>query len=141
MYGILLCKPLQFQVAIWMKSPLYYEIDAQDAVSLMKDLGFQQFSLLGWCEGGTCAIITAAEFQGVIKNVAIWGHVCFCQSIDVELFAIQGMYDWDPKFIAKAEGYYGKELAERWEKLFIIIVTLQHTKRQDVKGKMIAIGW
>ena len=25
--------------------------------------------------------------------------------------------------------------------IIIIIMTLQHTKRQDLRGKMIAIGW
>ena len=92
-------------------SPLCYEIDAQDAILLMKALGFKEFSILGWCDGGTCAIIAAAKFPDVIKYMVVWGARSFLESMDVELFEKSRSVDnWDPKIRAMAEIYYGKEL-------------------------------
>ena len=40
----------------------FYEKDAHDAVGVMQKLGYSEFSVLGWCDGGVCAIIAAARY-------------------------------------------------------------------------------
>ena len=39
----------------------FFQEDARMAVDLMKTLGFQKFSLLGWSDGGITALIAAAR--------------------------------------------------------------------------------
>ena len=96
-------------------SPLYYEIDANDAVSLMKALKFNEFSVFGWCDGATFAIIVAAMFPEVIKNVVVWGARTFLEKTDIELFEKSRNVDsWDPKIKSTAEEYYGKDLPMLW---------------------------
>ena len=91
----------------------------------MKALGFKQFSILGWCDGGTCAIIAAAKFPDVIKYMVVWGARSFLESMDVKLFEKSRSGDnWDPKIRAVAEMYYGKELALLWEKWFVGFISI-----------------
>ena len=100
-------------------SPLYYEIDAQDAVLLMKAVGFETFSLLGWCDGATCALIAAAKFPDVVKSIVIWGARSYLDKTDVSLFEKYGsVNNWEPKIRATAEKYYGDELGVLWKKWF-----------------------
>ena len=100
-------------------SPIYYEIDGKDAVGLMKALGFNKFSILGWCEGGTCAIITAARFPDMIKSLVVWGAHSYLEETDIEIFHKWKSIDtWDPKIRATNEQYYGKDLALVWDKWF-----------------------
>ena len=93
-------------------SPLYYEIDAKDAVGLMEALGFKEFSLLGWSDGGTCAIITAARYPEVIKNLVVWGPHTYIEERDFEVFGKLRIIDnWNPTIRTMMEAFYGKELA------------------------------
>ena len=98
-------------------SPLYYEIDAKDAVGLMKALGFEEFSLLGWSDGGTCAIITAAMFQDAIKNLVVWGAHAYVEQSDLENFEkLRNVDNWNPTIRTMMEQYYGQELATAYNK-------------------------
>ena len=107
-------------------SPLYYEVDANDAVGLMNALGFKQFSLLGCCDGGTCAIITAARFPEVIKKLVIWGSHTYLDKTDVEVFAkLRNIDNWLPAILATMENkHYGPELAvvcNEWLDAFVSV--------------------
>ena len=100
-------------------SPLYYNIDAKDAVGLMNALGFKEYSLMGWCEGGTCAIITAATFPDAIQSLVVWGPHVYLQKTDLELFhKLNNIETWEPKARATLEKYYGEELPLLWRKWF-----------------------
>ena len=98
-------------------SPQYYQTDATDAVGLMKALKFEKFSILGWCEGGTCAIIAAAIFPEVVKNVVVWGSRAYLEKTDIALFEnIKNLNNWNPKIRSTIEKYYGQDLPMLWGK-------------------------
>ena len=40
----------------------FFQQDAEMAVKMMNNLGFQRFSLLGWSDGGITALIAAARY-------------------------------------------------------------------------------
>ena len=40
----------------------FFQQDAEIAVKMMNNLGFQRFSLLGWSDGGITALIAAARY-------------------------------------------------------------------------------
>ena len=107
-------------------SPLYYQTDADDAVGLMKALGFEQFSLLGCCDGGTCAIIAAAKFPSIIKKLVIWGAHTYLDKTDIEVFAkLRSIDNWLPAILATMENkHYGPELAiiiTQWFEAFVSV--------------------
>ena len=64
--------------------PLFYKIDADDAVGVMQGLGFAEFSLLGWSDGGVCAIIAAANYPLLVKNLVVWGANAYVSETDIE---------------------------------------------------------
>ena len=107
------------------ESPRYYEIDAKDAVGLMRALGFKEFSLFGWSDGGTCAIITAARFPDVIKNLVIWGPHTYLEERDIQAFEhLRSIENWNPTIRAMMEKYYGNEselLFNKWLDGFISV--------------------
>ena len=65
--------------------PLFYEKDAHDAVGVMQKLGYSEFSVLGWCDGGVCAIIAAARYPQLVKNLVVWGSIAYISKDDVDL--------------------------------------------------------
>ncbi|KAI4828669.1 hypothetical protein KUCAC02_022748 [Chaenocephalus aceratus] len=63
-----------------------FERDAQDAVDLMKALGFDKFSLLGWSDGGITAMMAAAKNPDLISRMVVWGSNAFVSQQDLELY-------------------------------------------------------
>ena len=53
--------------------------DALNGHQLMLKLGFSQFSVLGWCDGGVSGIFMAALFPQSVKKLVIWGAKAFFQ--------------------------------------------------------------
>uniref|UniRef100_A0A3P9H030 Biphenyl hydrolase like n=1 Tax=Oryzias latipes TaxID=8090 RepID=A0A3P9H030_ORYLA len=66
--------------------PDFFERDAKDAVDLMKTLGFGNFSLLGWSDGGITALIAAATNPALIKKLVVWGSNAFVSQEDLKLY-------------------------------------------------------
>ena len=101
-------------------SPLFYVIDAKDAAELMKAMGFKKYSILGWCDGGTCAIIAAAMFPEIVKSIVVWGTHTFLEQRDIDLFEPwRNVCDWkNPHALSIMEKYYGQELGIIWKKWF-----------------------
>ena len=55
----------------FLADPLFHETDAHDAVGLMLWLGFERFSLAGWCDGGVSAVIAAARYPRNVSKLVI----------------------------------------------------------------------
>ncbi|XP_074513473.1 valacyclovir hydrolase-like [Sebastes fasciatus] len=64
----------------------FFERDAKDAVDLMKALGYDKFSLLGWSAGGEAAMIAAAKNPDVIRKMVVWGAGAYITLEQVEFF-------------------------------------------------------
>ena len=101
-------------------SPVHFlKQDALDGHQLMQKLGFSQFSVLGWCDGGVSGIFMAALFPQSVRKLAIWGAKAFFQKKDIELLErIGDISKWDyPKMRDDAIALYGAELSPMWSAL------------------------
>ena len=84
----------------------------------MKSLGYPQFSVLGWCDGGVTAICLAAQFPDVIKKLVIWGSRTYLTKDDVKRSEeLEDLKNWNPRFREAFEAIYGvPNLALLWQK-------------------------
>ena len=95
--------------------PLFYETDAHDAVGVMQKLGYSEFSLVGWSDGGVCAIIAAAKYPQLVKNLVVWGSNAYVSKADVDLVEkARNVADWSPRMRVAMETVYGEDFPEIW---------------------------
>ncbi|KAF7648449.1 hypothetical protein LDENG_00156540 [Lucifuga dentata] len=97
--------------------PDFYQRDAEDAVGLMKALGFGMFSLLGWSDGGIVALIAAAKNPELISKMVVWGCNTYVSQEDLSLYdAVRDVSKWSEKMRKPMEDMYGAEVfAKTWE--------------------------
>ncbi|XP_048863159.1 valacyclovir hydrolase isoform X2 [Brienomyrus brachyistius] len=97
--------------------PDFFDRDAKDAVDLMKALGFDKFSLLGWSDGGITAVIAAARNPSSVNKLVIWGASAYVSEHDVKIYnAIKDVSTWSSKMRKPMEDMYGPEYFTRtWE--------------------------
>lgn len=55
----------------------YYRRDAYFADALMRELGFKKYSIIGWCDGGTAALLMASDFPETVENLIIMGTTAY----------------------------------------------------------------
>ena len=95
--------------------PLFYEVDAHDAVGVMQGLGFDKFSLLGWSDGGVSAILAAAKYPQNVENLVIWGANAYVSKTDIELVEnTRDVAQWSPRMREPMEAVYGGEFPGLW---------------------------
>ena len=98
--------------------PLFYDIDAHDAVGVMKRLGFDKFSLLGWSDGGMAAIIASARYPRMIQNLVVWGSNAYVSQEDIEnVERVRDVSQWSTKMRVPMETLYGGEFPGMWSNL------------------------
>ncbi|KAF3690444.1 Valacyclovir hydrolase [Channa argus] len=95
----------------------FFERDAKDAVDLMTGLGFSQFSLLGWSDGGIAALVAAARNPKLISKMVVWGSNAFISQQDLQLYdAVRDVSKWSARMRQPMEEVYGAEVfAKTWE--------------------------
>ncbi|EZA57343.1 Valacyclovir hydrolase [Ooceraea biroi] len=52
----------------------------------MKSLGYSKFSLLGWCDGGTVALLLAATYPDSIRKMIVLGARSYVRSKEIQVF-------------------------------------------------------
>ncbi|KAM9308883.1 valacyclovir hydrolase [Gastrophryne carolinensis] len=88
----------------------FFERDAKDAVDLMQALQFQNFSLLGWSDGGITALIAAGTYPLLINKLVVWGANAYVSEEDLQIYnAIKDVANWSLKMRQPMEDLYGKE--------------------------------
>lgn len=94
----------------------FFERDAKDGIDLMKALGFEKFSLLGWSDGGITALIAAAMYPHLIMKMVVWGTNAFVSEQDLRLYdAVRDVANWSPRMREPMEKMYGAEaFAKMW---------------------------
>lgn len=64
----------------------FFYQDASLANSLMKSLGFNKYSILGWSDGGITGIIMSANHSDAIDNLVIFGANAFILPDEIEIY-------------------------------------------------------
>ena len=92
--------------------------DANDAYHLMKSLGFLQFSILGWCDGGVSAICIAAQFPTAIRKLVVWGSRTYITEHDLKVSKeLEDLQRWAPQILEACISVYGlPELSQIWQR-------------------------
>lgn len=88
----------------------FYRRDADWAKNLMEILGYQNFSILGWSDGGICAMILAGTHPKLLENMVIWGAGAYINEKEIKV--IEGMRDvstWSKRMRESMEGVYGPQ--------------------------------
>jgi len=76
----------------------FYENDADAAYNLMKNLGMNRFSLLGWSDGGISSLILAAKYPENVERLIIWGANAYILPKDIENYEkIRDINKWSNK--------------------------------------------
>lgn len=94
----------------------FYEKDAAMAYKLMKELGVDKFSLLGWSDGGISSLILAAKYPDVVDKLVVWGANSYILPEDIEAFEkIRDTKNWSDKARAPLVALYGAQgLQDMW---------------------------
>ncbi len=89
--------------------------DGHDGYQLMKSLGFTEFSVMGWSDGGVSAIVLAANYQHAVKSLVIWGSNAYVSPQDLELFeTTRDIDNWSPRMRKPLEAIYGAGFPKLW---------------------------
>lgn len=108
--------------------------DAETAANFMKALGYQQYGLLGWSDGGITAMIMAANYNESISRLAVWGANAFIDETDVKLYkGLRDVSAWSPRMRAPMEAMYGVDgFKMMWEQWVDTLLALHQEKDGDL---------
>ena len=97
----------------------FLEQDAIDAHDLMQQLGFNSYSVLGWCNGATTGMFLAARQPQAVTKLVIWGGIAYLTQEDIDLYKTKlgSIADWSPEYREPLEKVYAgsaRDLASLW---------------------------
>ncbi|VVC41144.1 Alpha/beta hydrolase fold-1,Alpha/Beta hydrolase fold [Cinara cedri] len=84
--------------------------DADLAISLMDALHIDTYSVLGWCDGGSTALIMAASGKtaGRLRKAVVWSCKAFVTASAVELYnSRRNVIQWSPQVKQRNVEKYG----------------------------------
>ncbi|KAK3854783.1 hypothetical protein Pcinc_038758 [Petrolisthes cinctipes] len=108
--------------------------DATIAANMMKNLGYNKYSLLGWSDGGISAMMLAATFPQHVERMVLWGSNAYVAEEDVKIYnGIRDVNKWSERMRAPLEAVYGKEYFKAaWEGWVDILTKIFKEKDGDL---------
>ena len=64
----------------------FYQQDADDCASMMEQLGFKRYSVLGWCSGGVAAMTLAADHPQNVKKLIVLSSRAYITQEDIRRY-------------------------------------------------------
>ena len=97
-------------------SPVHFlKQDALDGHNLMKLLGFDRFSILGWSDGGVSSLLLAGIFPQSVRRLVTWGANAYVCKNDIKIFEqIRDISSWNKKKINAMTATYGADFQPMW---------------------------
>jgi len=110
--------------------PSFFRDDALAAADLMKTLGHDQYSVLGWSDGGNSAVILAALRPQSVTKLVIWGANAYVSEKDIQLYeAVRDIDQWSERMRAPLVKLYGEQyFRDTWNAWVDGISALQHAE-------------
>nr|CAB3226094.1 valacyclovir hydrolase-like [Phallusia mammillata] len=88
--------------------------DANDGAALMEILGFKQYSVVGWSDGGNSACILAANCPERVNKLVVWGSNAYFSKEELNLYkGIRDLEKWSTKMKQPMVDMYGGKLFEK----------------------------
>ena len=97
-------------------SPVHFlKQDALDGHQLMLKLGFSQFSVLGWSDGGVSATFLAGLFPQSVRKLVTWGGNAFVGKEDKDVFEqYRDISTFSKKKMDEMTALYGADFEPMW---------------------------
>nr|XP_002127049.2 valacyclovir hydrolase-like [Ciona intestinalis] len=107
--------------------------DAEDAVSLMENLGFETYSLLGWSDGANISAVMAARWSERVRKLVIWGGNSYFTQQELELYqSIRDLSTWSKSMLNPMVEVYGKEYFEKtWHAWIDMFTEMAGGRKED----------
>ncbi|KAJ8673344.1 hypothetical protein QAD02_004606 [Eretmocerus hayati] len=92
----------------------FYLKDAVWACNLMKTLKYDNFSLLGWSDGGISALILAAKFPENTRKLVVTGANAYVTPEEMKIYEkIRDISTWSERMRAPLIALYGEEYFQK----------------------------
>ena len=93
----------------------FFREDARLAVGTMRALGFSQFSLVGWSDGGITALIAASQQPDNIHRLVVWGSNAYISQWDIDnINQVSDVSKWSDRMRKPMEEMYGDSFPSLW---------------------------
>ncbi|XP_050539267.1 valacyclovir hydrolase-like isoform X2 [Daktulosphaira vitifoliae] len=115
-------------------APGFFYRDADYAISLMKILNINKYSVLGWCFGGVTAMIVASKAIDNVEKLIQWGAISFVTENDLKYYRSMRSNDaWPPIVIQKFFDIYGEEyFTKTWQGLVDTVENIAANLNGDI---------
>lgn len=111
----------------------YYKRDAPVALDLMKELGYEKYSVVGFSDGGRVALIMASQAPGVITKCVAWGCNAYITPQEKDVMdRLSDIRDMDAGWRKTMEAIYGSELQPLWTSLCHTWSAMENIMREDL---------
>ncbi|KAH3769023.1 valacyclovir hydrolase-like [Dreissena polymorpha] len=88
----------------------FLQRDADDVMELIRKLGIEKVSILGWSDGGVVGMIAAAQHPDIIHKLVIWGANAYITKKDMEVFhGIKDIKNWSERMRSPFLSLYGEK--------------------------------
>lgn len=104
----------------------FLQTDADLAALMMEKLGYSKYSLLGWSDGGTTAMILASHYQQNVRKLVSWGASSYVTKPEITGMetTVKNPDKWSPRmrqpFLELYGEQYLKQLCEEWVECFAV---------------------
>ncbi|XP_015524239.1 valacyclovir hydrolase [Neodiprion lecontei] len=87
----------------------FYSRDADFAHDLMKAIGFDKYSLLGWSDGGIVALFLAANYPERVKKMIVIGANAYILPEEADVYkSLRNIDSWSERMRAPMIAVYGE---------------------------------
>ncbi|XP_008211373.1 valacyclovir hydrolase [Nasonia vitripennis] len=88
----------------------FFRRDATWACNLMRALGYNKFSLLGWSDGGITALILAAHYPENVRKMIVTGANAYIAPQEMKIYEkIRDINTWSERMRAPLVAIYGEK--------------------------------
>lgn len=96
----------------------FLQRDADDALELIRKLGINHLSVLGWSDGGTVGMLMAARCPEIINRLIVWGAQAYITERDMAVFEkLRDIQNWSEKMRSPFMALYGQKYFQtQWSK-------------------------
>ncbi|XP_023330698.1 valacyclovir hydrolase isoform X2 [Eurytemora carolleeae] len=93
----------------------FFSNDANSAQGLMSELGYRQFSAVGWSDGGITGLILAARFPKSVKRLVVFGCNAYISEEDINMInQVADVSKWSERMSEPMYAMYGESFPTLW---------------------------
>lgn len=112
----------------------FFITDAKDAHALMQALSFSNYSVLGWCSGGTAALILASLFPESVRKLVIWNSISYITDEFMQFMEeLRDVSEWRLVQLKESmQSIYGASFQSIWSEWLDAIISYQAKNKGDI---------